>query len=249
MSDSPRIVPAPRSRLRVGLGAAVVLVIFGAAVAVAVYLFGGGGSTERVAAPPSIRSESGSGADGGGAVGADTFGSDAAAPAPDAGAGSFAPAADAASSAGKVNSASPDSAQIYVHLVGAVNRPGLYQLRAGSRAIDAVAAAGGFAADADQAPLNLARLLSDGEQIVVTVIGQSTPAQHSDVNASAEAKVNLNTADAAALDTLPGVGPATAKDILDWRKKNGRFSSLEDLLSVGGIGEKTFAQLKDRVTL
>ena len=141
------------------------------------------------------------------------------------------------------------SAHLYVHLVGAVARPGLYQLRAGSRAIDAVAAAGGFAPDADRAPLNLARLLSDGEQIVVPVVGQAPSVSPLGGDPVADAKVNLNTADATALDTLPGVGPATAKDILDWRKKNGRFSALEDLLSVGGIGEKTLAQLKDRVTL
>lgn len=150
-------------------------------------------------------------------------------------------------------------AAIFVHLLGAVQRPGLYQLRAGDRAIDAVAAAGGFAPTADQAQLNLARPLSDGEQIYVPAVGETPPPGSGTVGVgspgraggagTAGGKVNLNTADIAALDTLPGVGPATAKAIIDWRDANGRFTAVEDLLSVTGIGDKTLAELRDLVTV
>ena len=150
---------------------------------------------------------------------------------------------------------------IFVHLLGAVERPGLYQLREGDRAIDAVAAAGGFTPTADQSQLNLARPLSDGEQIYVPAVGEAPPPGAGDVGGSAlgggsgvgagtpGGRVNLNTADLAALDTLPGVGPATAKAIIDWRDANGRFTAVEDLLSVTGIGEKTLAELRDLVTV
>lgn len=147
-------------------------------------------------------------------------------------------------------------AAIFVHLLGAVQRPGLYQLREGARGIDAVSAAGGFAPAADQSQLNLARPLSDGEQIYVPVIGETPPAGAGGVAGSgsggagtAGGKLNLNTADAAALDTLPGVGPATANAIIGWRDANGRFTAVEDLLSVPGIGDKTLAELRDLVTV
>lgn len=153
--------------------------------------------------------------------------------------------------------AAPDAGDaIFVHLLGAVQRPGLYQLREGDRGIDAVAAAGGFAATADQSQLNLARPLSDGEQIYVPVIGETPPPGPGTGAGAAgggagtvSGTVNLNTADLAALDTLPGVGPATAKAIIDWRDANGRFTAVEDLLSVAGIGEKTLAELRDLVTV
>lgn len=137
---------------------------------------------------------------------------------------------------------------IFVHLLGAVEKPGLFELREGDRAIDAVAAAGGFTATADQSGLNLARLLSDGEQIIVPEIGVPPPVA-ADGAPTVDGKVNLNSADEAALDTLPGVGPATAKSIIAWREENGRFTSIEDLMSVSGIGDKTFAELKDLVAV
>ncbi|CAN5133398.1 hypothetical protein BH09ACT5_BH09ACT5_13210 [soil metagenome] len=140
----------------------------------------------------------------------------------------------------------PSGSVIYVHILGAVARPGLYELRDGDRAIDAVASAGGFLDTADQAQLNLARLLVDGEQIVVPVIGQTPPAAP---GTSSNGLVNLNTADAAALDTLPRVGPAMAARIVEWREANGPFTAVEDLMSVSGIGDKTFEGLRDLVTL
>jgi len=140
---------------------------------------------------------------------------------------------------------SPVSTVIYVHILGEVRRPGLYALRDGDRAVDAVAAAGGFTEAADAAGLNLARFVSDGEQIIVPAIGEAPAAGSGGV----PGKVNLNTADAALLDTLPGVGPATAAKIIAWREQNGRFESIEDLLDVGGIGEAKFESLRDLVTV
>jgi len=134
---------------------------------------------------------------------------------------------------------------IYVHILGQVREPGLYALPDGARAVDAVAAAGGFTDAADAGGLNLARLVSDGEQIVVPAIGEAPAA----APGMSDGKVNLNTADAATLDTLPGVGPATAAKIIAWREQHGRFEAIEDLLDVGGIGEAKFDSLRDLVTV
>ena len=135
---------------------------------------------------------------------------------------------------------------IFVHILGAVARPGLYELRDGDRAVDAVAAAGGFLEEADQTQLNLARVVVDGEQIVVPVIGE-TPVSAPGTTSSG--LVNLNTADAATLDTLPRVGPAMAARIIEWRESNGPFVAIEDLLSITGIGDKTFEGLRALVTI
>ena len=151
-----------------------------------------------------------------------------------------------------VSTEAPSAAGIFVHILGAVTRPGLYELREGDRAVDAVAAAGGFAEGADQSGLNLARFVTDGEQIVVPQVGQAPvagPGGAVSGGAVVPGKVNINTADAAALETLPRVGPAMAERILAWRDENGRFSAIEDLMSVTGIGEKTFDGLRDLVTV
>jgi competence protein ComEA len=141
-----------------------------------------------------------------------------------------------------------NGAVIYVHILGQVNDPGLYALHDGDRAVDVVAAAGGLTPAADPAALNLARFLSDGEQIVVPAVGQSIPASGAGGGTSIPGKVNINTADEPTLETLPRVGPAMAARILAWRTANGRFTAVEDLMSVSGIGEKTFEGLKDLVT-
>ena len=136
--------------------------------------------------------------------------------------------------------------QIFVHVLGAVEHPGLYQLREGDRAVDAVAAAGGFTEGADQAQLNLARFLVDGEQISVPVIGEVPVAAP---GTAVGGKVNINTADGPTLETLPRVGPSMAERIIAWRESNGNFTAIEDLMSVTGIGDKTFEGLKDLVTV
>ncbi len=137
---------------------------------------------------------------------------------------------------------------IFVHLAGEVARPGLYELREGDRAVDVLAAAGGFTEAADRAAVNLARPLVDGEQIVVPVIGAEPVTPQSGAPGVSGGLVSLNTADEIALDTLPGVGPATARAILEWREKHGRFASVDDLASVPGIGPKTVDRLRDLVT-
>lgn len=138
------------------------------------------------------------------------------------------------------------AATVYVHVEGAVHAPGLYVLAAGTRVIDAIGAAGGLADDADRSALNLARPLSDGEQLHVPRQGEAAAAPKGG-GATGDGIVNLNTADLAALDGLPRVGPAIAQRIIDWREENGPFTSVDDLLAVPGIGEKMVAALRDRV--
>lgn len=155
------------------------------------------------------------------------------------------PASRSAAPAGAA--VSTGASTIYVHILGEVNDPGLYELHDGSRAVDVVAAAGGFTKKADQTSVNLARFLTDGEQIIVPEFGATVPSSTS--TNTAGAKVNLNTADETALETLPRVGPALAARIVAWRTENGRFTSIDDLKSVSGIGDKTFDDLKELVTV
>lgn len=133
---------------------------------------------------------------------------------------------------------------IFVHVLGQVARPGLYELREGDRVIDAIAAAGGTTPEADPAAVNLARLLSDGEQLAVPAVGE-TPAAASGV--ASDGRVDLNTADAATLATLPRIGPAMAQRIIDWREANGPITSVDELLAVSGIGAKTVEALRPLV--
>lgn len=159
--------------------------------------------------------------------------------------------------------ATPDAAaggaRIYVHVLGAVGSAGLYELAEGARVIDVIAAAGGFADDADPAGVNLARPLGDGEQLRVPRVGEvpaTPPVQAggtgtgaaSGAGGAASAPVSLNSATLAELETLPRIGPALAQRILDWREANGGFATIEDLRNVTGIGQKTFDGLKDHVT-
>ena len=143
---------------------------------------------------------------------------------------------------------------VLVHVLGAVAKPGLVELGAGARVVDAVAAAGGFTADADPAGVNLARPLVDGEQLAVPVLGQVPPAAAgggaSSPGASpADGLVHLNSAGLAELDTLLRIGPALAQRILDWRDANGPFTSVDQLLDVAGIGDAVFAGLAPLVAL
>ncbi|YAL84339.1 helix-hairpin-helix domain-containing protein [Dermacoccaceae bacterium W4C1] len=156
--------------------------------------------------------------------------------------------------------------RVLVHVVGQVNRPGVVELTAGARVRDAVSAAGGARQGADLARLNLARPVSDGEQVRVPAPGEEVtepPQQTQPAAADPSADgsggagssgatgsvVNLNTADAAELDALPGVGPVIAQRIVQWRTENGRFSSIDDLNEVSGIGEKAMARLRPLVTV
>lgn len=137
---------------------------------------------------------------------------------------------------------------IYVHVFGAVVEPGLYRLDDGARVVDIVAAAGGLTDNADESAINLARVLADGEQLYVPVIGEVAPPAV-EAHGSAGGLVNLNSADVSALDGLPRIGPAIADRIIEWRETNGPFTSVDDLLAVPGIGEKMLAALRDLVTV
>ncbi|WP_223586303.1 ComEA family DNA-binding protein [Microbacterium sp. OVT16B] len=141
-------------------------------------------------------------------------------------------------------SAAP-SGDLYVHVLGEVQSPGLYVLDLDSRVVDAVAAAGGTTDQADLAAVNLARVLADGEQIVVPSIGAGVEAGAP--AAPTDDRIDLNTADQTALETLPRIGPALAERIISWREENGRFGSVDDLLAVPGIGEKLLAGIRDGV--
>jgi competence protein ComEA len=138
-----------------------------------------------------------------------------------------------------------DQPALFVHVVGSVKVPGIYKLEVGSRVFDAVFAAGGFLDDADQTSLNLARELSDGEQLFALKIGE----QPSGSQGSSSGLISLNRATQAELEGLPGVGPALAGRLIDWRTANGGFKSKEDLLGVSGIGQKLFESIKGLVTL
>jgi competence protein ComEA len=172
-------------------------------------------------------------------------------------AGSGGPPAGAATSA-----VAPASGVVVVHVVGQVKRPGVQELPSGSRVAQAVEAAGGASKGADLSRVNLARVLVDGEQVRVPapgdpvdpleLTGPGPPAGGTGGAGSAGGAgglVPLNSADLAALDTLPGVGPVLAQRILDWRTEHGRFTSVDELGEVSGIGEKLLAQLSPLVTL
>lgn len=135
---------------------------------------------------------------------------------------------------------------LVVHVVGAVGRPGLVTLPSGSRVADAIEAAGGASTDAHVAALNLARLLADGEQIVVPREGEE-PEAGGPSGVSSEDTVDLNRADAAALQQLPGIGPALAERIVDYRREHGPFGSVDELANVPGIGAKTLARFASKV--
>ena len=142
--------------------------------------------------------------------------------------------------------------ELVVDVAGRVRRPGIVRLPAGSRVVDAIAEAGGARRGVDLTGLNLARLLVDGEQVLVGVrpVGGVAPeAAAAPVASPGVAMVNLNTADAGQLDTLPGVGPVTAAAILQWRAEHGAFSAVEELLEVSGIGDATLAEMAPFVTL
>lgn len=153
---------------------------------------------------------------------------------------------------------------LVVHVVGQVSRPGVQRLPPGARVEDAITAAGGATRTADLAAVNLARVLVDGEQLRVPRPGEEvsvpgipagpttpggTGAAGSPGGSAAGGLVSLNAADLAALDSLPGVGPVLAQRILDWRTEHGRFTSIDELGEVSGIGEKLLSQIRPKVTL
>jgi competence protein ComEA len=138
--------------------------------------------------------------------------------------------------------------EIFVDVTGAVNKPGVYTLTGKSRVIDAIKAAGDSAPGADLSTINLARILSDGEQIYVdsTVVNSSGVRVSKTVHTG---PININRATARQLDVLDGIGPVIAQRIVEYRKINGSFLSIDDLLKVSGIGAAKFAQIKAKVRI
>ncbi len=147
----------------------------------------------------------------------------------------------------QVSKAELTKPKLFVHIIGSVKSPGIYQLDTGSRVYDAVLAAGGLTPKANQQSINLARGLTDGEQIVVLSQSQSNLTQ-SGIQVQSQL-LSLNQATASQLEDLPGVGPALAGRMIDWRLANGGFKTKDDLLNVSGIGDKLFSGIKDLVTL
>jgi competence protein ComEA len=143
------------------------------------------------------------------------------------------------------NDAAP---KLFVHVVGAVRRPGLFGLKDGTRVADAVARAGGPTRRADLSAVNLAAPLVDGQQVIVPRRGPGgVPAALAGASAPG-AKVSLASATAEQLDELPGIGPVTAEKIVDWRTTHGPFRSVDDLDDVPGIGPARIEELRDLVT-
>ncbi len=166
-------------------------------------------------------------------------------------AGTATPAAPLPPPPGPGTGAAGPSARVVVDVVGEVRRPGLYRLADGSRIADAVARAGGATRKAELAQVNLAAPLADGEQVVVPARGPAAAAAPAAAagggGAAPSAPIQLSTATLEQLDSLPGVGPATAQKILDYRTKHGAFSSVDELDAVPGIGPKRLDQLRELV--
>jgi competence protein ComEA len=221
------------SRWRLGVGAAIVLLVMALAAAIVISAVGAQRNRSTVAA---VSESSADVADAAGGAG---------------GTGGTAPGTEGADSR--------QGALIFVHVLGAVALPGLYELSDGARVVDVIAAAGGLAPNADPAGVNLARQLSDGEQLYVPVQGEVSAEQLAAggsgggsggaSDGAGSAKVNLNSATTADLQSLPRIGEAMAQRIIDYREANGRFRSIEDLRNITGIGDKTFEALKDLVTI
>jgi competence protein ComEA len=150
-------------------------------------------------------------------------------------------------------------ATVLVHVAGAVNQPGVYELATGARVADAVAAAGGATAEADPNALNLAAPVIDGDRVEVPIVGSAPPpgqsgTGHSHATADGSAAgappgpVDLNEATAGELEALPGIGPATAAAIVEYRTHSGPFGGVDDLLDVPGIGPAKLDAIRDAVT-
>ncbi len=157
-------------------------------------------------------------------------------------------------------------ATVFVHVSGAVRNPGLYEIETGSRVASAIEAAGGFADDAVCDSVNLARVVSDGELVVVAAVSDESARQGGDAQeagggsaaagagssaggGAASGRLNINTASASELESLPGIGQATAAKIVSDRAANGPFKTVEDLKRVSGIGDKKYAALADLICI
>jgi competence protein ComEA len=163
-------------------------------------------------------------------------------------------ATTASASGGATVSAAPArDTRAVVHVVGAVHRPGVYRLAAGARVQDAIGRAGGATGGADLQAINLAAKVADGQQVVVPrrapAVSQASSSAPAGTSTTPSAPLSLNSATAEQLDTLDGVGPATAQKILEYRTAHGGFSSVDDLAQIPGIGPKKLESLRAQVTV
>jgi competence protein ComEA len=138
---------------------------------------------------------------------------------------------------------------LIIDVAGKVKNPDVYELPQGSRVIDAIKAAGGVGKGGDSSGVNMARLLEDGEQIFIESSSSTSHSLSSPSRGTRGGKVNLNRANLAELDGLPGVGPVLAARIIEWRSKNGNFKSVDELRRVSGIGDAKFNELKEVVVV
>lgn len=145
---------------------------------------------------------------------------------------------------------SPSPEPVVVHVAGRVHAPGVYELAPGARLVDAVDAAGGALRDADLDAINLAALAVDGTQIYIPRRGEvPAPSAVGAGGVSADGRIDINTATAAELETLPRVGEVLAQRIVDYRTANGPFATVDDLLDVSGIGQATLDGFRDLITV
>lgn len=246
-----------RPRLKIGVGAGIVLVLLALAISIVV----------AALQPAPITTISGGGDEAAGVDGTNgatgTHDGTTGLPGTDLG------DSTAEGPGGNGVGAATSAPTMLVHVVGAVQTPGVFPLAPGARVIDAVNAAGGFADDADRGALNLARAVADGEQIFVPRIGETPPEPPpgaaapggSDPGTSAgngsgggagggaTGLVNLNTASQAELETLPRIGPKLAQRIIEYREQHGGFGSVDELRNVAGIGDATFEAIAPHVTV
>lgn len=259
-ADESMPVDFTRRRWRPGRGAVAAVGAVGFLVVLALVVWWLRTPTVRMpepgAAPPvAWEAQAGTGAGGPGSAGVQV--------------GQGAGGAAGAGASGDGAGTGEEPAEIVVSVVGLVRHPGVVTLPGGARVADAIMAAGGLLPEADPASVNHARRMSDGEQILVTdqpadpggpeapgppgggagAAGQPGGAAGAGAAGGTGATVNINTADAAALDQLPGVGPSTAAKIIAHREANGAFGSVEELMEVPGIGPAKFEALKDMVTV
>lgn len=159
------------------------------------------------------------------------------------------------------NSDSLEDNSIIIYICGAVKENKVVKLKEHSRICDAIDAVGGLTKDADLTNINLAYILEDGEKIYIPKIGEEIKTENKPENSSSSSystyssntvknnKININKATQTELETIPGVGPSTAFKILDYREKNGKFSKIEDIKNVSGIGDAKYEKIKDYITL
>lgn len=136
---------------------------------------------------------------------------------------------------------------IKIHITGEINNPGIIELNAGDRVSDAIEKAGGATQNADLSKVNLAYILSDGEKIYIPNYNDEEDVKFTVSSEGKNNKVNINTADLEVLQKLSGIGKSTAEAIIEYREKNGKFSSIDDIKNVSGIGESKFEKIKDDI--